>query len=154
MNNLSSAKIEAQTPSALYAEINAWHAIPFMWGRYDCALLVSDWVKRVVGRDPAVDLRDTYRDINGAARIGWFRDPVGVMGSRMEAIGLRRIQAPSIGDIGIIERRDDARGDPYAAIYLGDCWAVKGEHGAVTWAPSLVEMRAAWSVGYEEPECG
>lgn len=132
----------------LYQEINRWMGLPFIWGIHDCALCASDWVWRVRGVDPAEDVRGLYDDRLSCHRLtGWLRDPVAAFGGRMEAIGLHRVQVPLAGDVGLV-RLPDARREVVAAVYLGDCWAIKGEHGTTTMAEAAVEMVAAWSVGY------
>jgi len=42
---------------------------PFAWGALDCALWGADCVHAVTGTDPAADLRGTYSDAAGAARV-------------------------------------------------------------------------------------
>lgn len=133
----------------LYQEINRWMGLPFIWGVHDCSMCAADWVWRVRGVDPVADVRGLYDDRLSAHRLtGWLRDPVAAFGGRMEAIGLQRVQVPQAGDVGLV-RPPDARREVVAAVYLGDCWAVKGEHGTTTIAEPMVEVIAAWSVGYE-----
>ena len=136
----------------LLAWVNRLQAEPFVWGESDCVLIAADWVRQVRGVDPAADLRMTYASAAEAQRVlGWFTDPLAVVGPRMEAAGLARTDAPVRGDVAVVDL-PDARGRlrPHGAILFGRAfWAARGEAGVVCLSRDVVQMRAAWSVGYD-----
>ncbi|PCJ99981.1 MAG: hypothetical protein COA45_03980 [Zetaproteobacteria bacterium] len=41
---------------------------PFEWGKFDCALFVSDWCVKCAGFDPALNYRGKYKTEIGAKR--------------------------------------------------------------------------------------
>lgn len=55
-------------PGRLLALIAERRAVPFAWGRHDCALFACDAVEAMTGVDPAKGLRGTYRSAPGARR--------------------------------------------------------------------------------------
>jgi len=53
----------------LDAEIRAAAGRHFEWGAFDCCLWVCDVVEAMTGVDMAADLREGYKDRNGAVRL-------------------------------------------------------------------------------------
>lgn len=143
----------------LYQELHRWAAMPFIWGETDCMLCLADWVLRVTGGDPAVDIRGTYDSRGSCQReTGFLRDPVGSVEKCLATIGgLPRVEEPKKGDVAVILARDaDGRIGPCGAIWLGSAWGCKGPSGTTTISPRAADVMldgknvpAIWSVGYE-----
>lgn len=133
----------------LYKEINSWLAKPFVWGECDCMLVLADWVLRVTGKDPAIDMRYTYDSKFSCQReTGYFTDPVGTVARCFEQnAGLKRTDHPVKGDVGVVEVPVDGKIEAAGGIFTGKSWAVKAPQGATTLQP--IRVLAAWSVGYE-----
>lgn len=130
----------------LYAHLNDWRGKPFVWGETDCACFIASWVARSGYADPMAADRWTYTCEGECTRTtGYRRDPVGVVGARLAAVGVARGNELRAGDVGVVE----ISGRPVCAIFGGPWWAVKGPDGVTTLAPRLVRMLAFWSVGYD-----
>lgn len=137
----------------LYQELHRWAGLPFIWGEADCVLCLGDWILRVTGEDPFVNLRGTYDSRGSCQReTGYFRDPVGVVGMYFAAQGIPfQTGDKRLGDVALINVREtDGRVTPCGAIWLGSAWGCKGPDGTTTLNPRVVlgEL-AVWSVGYE-----
>lgn len=142
----------------LYAMMHRWASEPFVWGWSDCALCaIADWHMALHGSDPAAHLRGTYDSPQSCQRVtGWFTDPVKVVEDALATVGGRpRVDTPALGDVAII-RIPQAGGKttPVAAIWLGDCWGVRCEDGAIDNRKSMtvgpmVPVLAVWEFGYE-----
>lgn len=132
----------------LFAEVNRWLSQPHQWGVSDCITLPADWVARMIGADPAEDIRMTYASA-GEAQRAWrfFTDPLGCVAPRMERCGLERTAAPVAGDVGLLLLSDGGHPMPHGALCIGDKWAVKVQGGSVLGVerPKII---AAWGVGY------
>lgn len=64
--------------------------MPFEWGVNDCMIFCSDGVLALTGTDPAADIRGTYSDQDGAAKvIAGFGDSVEAI---IEAKGFKRVE--------------------------------------------------------------
>lgn len=132
----------------LYAELNRWMSLPFIWGETDCIMVLCDWINAVRGVDPAVNDRFTYDDAGSCQRATrYFTDPVGTLDSRFAPAGIKRGNYLRPGDIGLIQLPDQRH--PVGGIWTGEIWGCKGPAGTVTRHPSMVEVLAFWSVGYE-----
>ena len=135
----------------LVAWVNRLQAEPFAWGESDCVLIAADWVRLVRGVDPAADLRMTYASAAEAQRVlGWFTDPLAVVGPRMADAGLAVTDEPLRGDVAVVDL-PDARGRmrPHGAILFGrEFWVARAEAGVICLARSAVQVRQAWGVGY------
>lgn len=114
----------------------------FAWGERDCAMFVADWVHRVTGRDPAADLRGTYRGRVGADRVA-RRGIVSIVARRARDAGFERTRDPVAGDIGIVT---DALGTTYCAVRTATGWVARLERGIVVASVNAVHLRAAWRV--------
>lgn len=137
--------------SPLFAELHRWAATPHVWGLDDCMTSVCAWIEAQTGVDPMGEFRAAYDGPVSCERVtGFLSDPVAVCARQFEGLaGLSRTDVPAPGDVAVIVLGADARW-PHGALWLGDCWAVKGEGGATTVHPALVHPLAIWSVGYEK----
>lgn len=132
--------------SPLYARLHLWAVTPFEWGFTDCYMTLADWVRDQTGRDPGEGLRGSYGhpDMCPIAR-RYRADPCDVVGTACEGAGLRQIDQPQPGDVGII--RHHGQRFMFGGLCLGDQWASKSEaQGVLIGRPT--EFVAAWSVGY------
>lgn len=99
-------------------------AEPFVYGEWDCAMFVANWVRAVTGNDPAAALRGSYSGEAGWRRLvlrgGGLR---ALVGSVARSAGLVEIDPASAtpGDIGVIATRMGQTG----AIRVDAGWAVK-----------------------------
>lgn len=115
-------------------------------------LVLADWVAQVRGEDPAESIRGLYDSPATCQQLtGFVRDPVAAVERCLATIGgLPRAVIARPGDVAVIDRRDEPPSRLAAgAIFLGDAWGCKGQHGVTTLHPALVVPRATWSVGYE-----
>lgn len=99
-------------------------AEPFVYGEWDCAMFLANWVRTVTGNDPAAGLRGAYSGEAGWKRLvlreGGLR---ALVGSLARAAGLVEIDPSSAmpGDVGVIATRLGQAG----AIRVDNGWAVK-----------------------------
>lgn len=58
-------------PAALSLFLQEKATVPFQWGENDCCLFTCDWLAILTGHypEPAAELRGTYSDALGAARV-------------------------------------------------------------------------------------
>jgi hypothetical protein len=109
----------------------------WQWGFTDCTLFTADWVVEATGKDPGAELRGTYFDAIGARAVLQAAGGVDrLVGSKLGALGFRRIQSPQDGDIGIVRALTgiDAAGSEFKhipAIKFGPLWAVMSARGAM-----------------------
>lgn len=115
---------------------------PFVYGSTDCALMPADWCLSECGIDPAKSIRGKY-----ASESEWraLADAEGGLLSLWSRLGcesgLERIDAPALGDIGLV-----------AFPGLGVFGAIKGQR--LRWTVKLdrglvggeFEMLAVWEV--------
>ena len=133
--------------SLLYAHLHRQSAVDFAWGEADCMTFGADWLVLCGWPDPMADVRGLYGDALTCERAtGFIRDPVGVTGRRLAAIGIVRGNQLHAGDVAIVRLPGHPR--PVGAIWLGEAWAVKGERGTTTVHPQFVAVEAFWSVGW------
>lgn len=141
----------------LGAFINRHLPEPFAWGRFDCCTFTADWVLACRGIDPMADLRLTYSNLfemSRATSIGpgrWFMtDPVGVIGPRMEAAGMKQCELAARGDVAVIMHPFDGQVMPHAAIAIGNNsqWVTFGQSRVTVIKP--MKILAVWEVGFEE----
>ena len=135
-----------------------WASEPFVWGWSDCAIcVVADWHIELHGTDPAAHLRGTYSDPQSCQRAtGWFSDPVRVVEDALATVGGReRVTEARAGDVAVIHIPGESdRQMPVAALWLGDCWGVRCEGGAMDGRKSMTvgagaPVLAIWGMGYE-----
>lgn len=114
---------------------------PFSWGSDDCSLFVADWWLANHGADPAIDIRGTYASEEDktalVTRAGGLLALVNRCAVSVRAI---RTKSPIDGDFGVIS----TGGDMFAAICVGDMWAIRSETGIAF--TSAVKVVRAWSV--------
>ncbi len=133
----------------LTRELNRWMATPFDWTEMNCCFVVADWINAVRGIDPAEGDRWMFDDMGSCQRAtGYFSDPVGVFGARMEAVGIKRGNELKRGDVGVLKLSDQRH--PIPGVFTGKSWAFKGPDGTTSRHPRTVEVLAFWSLGYED----
>lgn len=123
--------------AALVAERQA---MPFEWGRHDCALFCADAVEAVTGHDFAVDLRGTYSTALEAARV--LQERGGVTAIATAALGdpVGPLFA-AVGDVVLVDMNGrEALGLCNGASVLGP-----GEDGLI--GVGMGAVKAAWRVG-------
>lgn len=133
----------ARAIAGCLADFRAHHAaLPQIWGKVDCCLVLADWAVWLGHDDPAAELRDSYDSEEGcrtivaaaggllplvarcAARIGWPEADQQVAGS----IGV-------IGSPAIMNRQ-------WGAIWDGRHWLVRMAEGFV---PFTAKPFVVWS---------
>ena len=120
-------------------------ARPFEWGRQDCALFAADCMLACTGSDPAADLRGTYSDAAGAARIVSAH---GGLAAIAEARAGEEVapQLAQIGDIGLVENA----GRDCLAVCAGHGWIVPAADGLAT--ATMESATRAWRLTRREGE--
>ena len=88
--------------TALEALVRQRRRMPFAWGVQDCGLWAADCVQAVTGEDIAADLRGTYKDEQGAARVlKRLGGVAGIAAARLgPAVGPSSAQ---IGDVVLVQ---------------------------------------------------
>lgn len=107
-------------------------------GEWDCAMLLANWVREVLGIDPAFGLRGAYSDAEWPTIVAKEGGLVALVGRLAIVAGLEPTGAPSIGDIGVVETRLG----PTGAIRTTGGWAMKVSDGIVRLRNATV--LAAW----------
>jgi hypothetical protein len=101
-------------------------AIPFAWGRADCALVVADWWQHVHGADPAASLRGTYAthaDCHTVlVRAGGL---VQLVAKLADGVGAHSVVNPEVGAFGVAS----VKGKLFAGIQGVERWGVKAPDG-------------------------
>lgn len=113
---------------------------PFVWGAFDCCILIADWVALERGDDPMRSLRGAYDSEAGAlALVEQAGGLLALVDDLAGRAGLSRTDAPEPGDIGIVMSRDVAA----AAIRGASRWSALSPRGIAGWrtAPLM-----AWRV--------
>lgn len=96
-------------------------AEPFVFGEWDCAMTVANWVRERTGEDPATELRGTYSsDAEWQAIVAREAGLSELVDALAFGAGMSRTAAPGIGDIGVVH-----------VPTLGDVVAIKGPRGWV-----------------------
>lgn len=132
----------------LYRFLNSRLRAQFSWSHDNCCFFTCDWIMEIRGVDPAQDDRVTFDDMASCARVtGYFRDPVGVYGGRLAAVGIHRSERLAAGDVGLVNVPGERW--PVAGIFTGRAWVFLGQDGLSTWRPETVHVLATWGVGYE-----
>lgn len=112
---------------------------PFEWGVHDCCLWAADAVQAQTGLDPAADLRGTYSDAAGAARV--LRAHGGLRGVAVRGGAPIAPLFAATGDVGLV--RDERR--PLLAVCAGIHWLAVTSAGlrALPFSAALM----VWGVG-------
>jgi len=101
----------------------------------DCTTWAGSWVEAVTGRDPAAAIRGTYSTKEEAnAIVDAAGGIAALVASCVEPMGIRRVQRPQDGDIGIVTAMtgfdaDGAVVKEIPAIKFGPLWAVMSARG-------------------------
>lgn len=127
------------------ADIHAFLAAealrPFRWGETDCAATVDRWIAVATGISPLDRFGRRHR--TEAEAQAWLNEPGGLLyafGSVLSAHGLRRVQYPVPGDVGlVIEQRRLC-----SAIHAGSHWVSRDVTGFL--AMPLDQFLKAWSI--------
>lgn len=112
---------------------------PFAWGSFDCCLWAADAVLAQTGEDPAADLRGTYADAAGAARV--LRAQGGLRGVATRGGEPIAPLMARTGDVGLLR----SNGRPLLAVCGHDHWLVVMADGLTVRAYRDAAM--AWRVG-------
>lgn len=110
---------------------------PFAWGVQDCCLFAADCLHAVTGVDPAADLRGTYSDAQGAARVLGFLGGVVDLAIRHCGPVIPTALAQP-GDIGLTTQD----GRQTLAVCTGMHWHVPAAAGLV--ALDAAQVSRAW----------
>ncbi|MDX0424528.1 hypothetical protein GOC88_16860 [Sinorhizobium medicae] len=119
----------------------------FRWGGVggdDCTTFCARWVEENIGEDPADDFRGSYGTAEEAQRIiDAHGGLVALFAHQVEPLGLKRVQQPGTGDIGILHGQSAiVEGNVLiGAIRFGPLWAVLTPGRVVAKAAEHV---AAW----------
>lgn len=122
----------------------------FEWGVRDCLLRLADWVEFKRGCDPAADLRGTYSNMLGAARI--VKDAGGMahlIDARLSAVGIRRTTIWGRGDIAVLSIANEGTasfGNEVGALLLEGTAALFFQNGLAFPRLNEVKVLAAWRV--------
>jgi len=122
----------------------------WQWGVCDCTLFTADWAAAKTGRDPGEGLRHTYSKADEAnAIIDRFGGIEGLVGAKLGALGIMRVQRPIDGDIGIVRAMTGFNADGMVVkdipgIKFGPLWAVMSARGPMVKA--LEFTGAAWRI--------
>lgn len=115
---------------------------PFVYGKTDCALLPADWCLSESGIDPAASIRGKYATEAEWRALANAEGGLLSLWSRLGCeSGLERIDAPSLGDIGLVTL--PGHGIFGAIKGRGNLWMVKLDRGIVG---GDFEMLAVWEV--------
>jgi hypothetical protein len=112
-------------------------ARPFGWGGQDCALFAADCADACTGVDPAADLRGTYSDALGAARVLAELGGLGVIAADRFGPEVPPLMAQP-ADVGLLI--DSGR--ECIAVCTGAMWLVPGVDGLVVLPTARIER--AW----------
>jgi len=123
-------------------DIKGFLSLPhrFRWGGVggdDCMTFCATWALRVIGVDPAAELRGAYRTKDEAhAILHAAGGPLAFMDGRLEPIGCQRVDTPQDGDIGLVrmlagDTYDEVRLTEVGAVRFGPLWASISPRGVV-----------------------
>jgi hypothetical protein len=132
-------KRHASWPEDLARVVDARAQTPFQWGEHDCCLFAADGVAAMTGVDPARELRDTYHDARGAAKLLEARGGIAAIATAALGEPIATLLAQR-GDVVLIEA---GRGLSLG-VCVGAAVAVPGDGGLVFFA--LEQAQLAWRV--------
>lgn len=117
-------------------------AEPFALGEWDCAMFVANWVREQTGKDPAADLRGTYKVAFGWKRIVVREGGLSALVRRLaERAGMRSTTKIAAGAVGVVKVLGVGI---VGAIAAGDgMWAMKFTDGLVV---ARADVTEAWSL--------
>lgn len=97
-------------------------------GQVDCCIVLADWAVCLGRQDPASHIRGTYDSDEGFRQIIAAHDGVvPLVASCIHKCG-KRIQHPSVGDIGVIGSPTNIKRQ-FGAIHDGSGWLVRMHGG-------------------------
>lgn len=112
------------------------------WGVRDCTTFPGDWACTWGRGDPMAEWRGQYSTDRDAYRlIGHAGGLVELWRRGLASIGLGEVDAPEIGDVGVVMALTDAGAEPVGAIWTGERWAWRADAG-VMFGPG--EVLAIW----------
>lgn len=120
---------------------------PFAWGRHDCCLFAADWVRLVLGEDPAKGLRGKYR--TRATGLALLKKHNGVRGLASVRFDRVPVNYAHRGDL-VAFKDPDLRGPAWAVNSLG---VLDGRLALFAGASGLTAvqrgklLKTAWRVG-------
>ena len=114
-------------PTLLAEFIEERRAMPFAWGRNDCATFAADWVLKASGCDLAASFRGRYRTPLGAMRM--LKPAGGVIGIAGGDCRLREVEVKRAGRGDILARMTPT--GPALGICLGNVAAFVGPVGLI-----------------------
>ena len=105
---------------------------PFVWGKRDCLMAVSDALVALGMSDFAGPIRGTYGTKRGALRVIAGAGGLLQLGARLaRETGFRSLDGPAWpGDVGVAEVQTDDGPLPAFCLCIGSAWAVKSLQGA------------------------
>jgi hypothetical protein len=120
----------------------AWHGgLNWKPGSVDCLLTLADWFVFRGFPDPASHLRGTYDDESGfRAIVTGQGGAVATVEPCAASIGLRRIETPHTGSIGIIGSNSNLNRQ-FGAIHDGARWLTRADKGFL---PLIAKPLAIW----------
>lgn len=111
----------------------------FAWGEHDCVLFAADCIEACTGVDPAAEMRGTYSDAAGAARL--VKNRGGMAAIAAAHCGSEVLPAlAQTGDIGLVF--NDGR--ECLAVCGGSTWHAPSAAGVV--ALPMQQALRAWRV--------
>lgn len=123
------------------------NALPFVWGKSDCSLLVADWAVENGHDDPAAAWRGKYSTEEQCralvAERGGLRD---VIAACAFSVGLKPLREPAFGAVGVIgsERNPERQ---WGTIWNGRRWMTWwGDERSARWTPFAAKPLGIWRV--------
>lgn len=122
--------------------LNHNNARPWQPGSVDCCMVLADWAVWLGHPEPAAHLRDAYDSDEGFRRIIAAHGGVVPLVASCIPASSKRIQHPSVGDIGVIGSPTNIKRQ-FGAIHDGSGWLVRmhGSFGRMT-----AQTLAAWTI--------
>jgi len=128
----------------LQAFLDAYERKPWTpGGDVDCCLILAEWAMWLGYQDPAAHLRGAYGRGQGQIDILVARGgALALVGSCASAIGGKRIQYPSCGDIGVVGSLTNITRQ-FGVIYDGSGWLTRTQRG---FDRVYAKTLAAWKI--------
>ncbi|MCM2455297.1 hypothetical protein HGO37_07870 [Rhizobium sp. CG4] len=121
----------------------AYERKPWQPGQVDCCLFVASWLIWLGHPDPAQDWRGSYDSDEGfRAIIGKAGGLVPLFEQCAVKIRAKRVQCPSVGDVGVIGSQANIDRQ-FGAIFDGERWRVRFINSI---SPMMATPLAIWSI--------
>lgn len=106
-------------------------------GAFDCCFFPGEWAVSWGRGDPMATWRGRYQTDRGGLRfIKRAGGLVELWERGLSSIGVGRVDAPQVGDVGVVLAINDAmRPEPVGSIWTGDKWALANRRG-LTFTPA------------------